>query len=280
MAKKSGENRDSGGVQTVDTVLDILNAFIGAEPMPMLKSIAERADMHPAKVHRYLVSFCKSGYVRQDPVSGRYRLGPSTLLLGYAAMDAVPAIVAARPVLRQIVQTHSCSAFLAVWGGSGPRIVLQEKETAPVAVVAHVGSIFPLLPSATGRVFAAWMPRSVTAPLLEKELSELNRSPRQDCPGTMKEAEALFDDIRQRGLARATGQLSAAVHGLSAPVFDPAGNICAAVTLLGPAGQFNTSWSGPFAKALKDAVADIAVAMRQAAGAAEQPTRPGRPPRG
>src|SRR5688500_13606489 len=77
---------DGGGVQTVKTVVDVLTAFVGAEATPMLKTVAERAGMHPAKVHRYLVSLCKTGHVHQEPGSGRYRLGPSTLRLGYAAM--------------------------------------------------------------------------------------------------------------------------------------------------------------------------------------------------
>src|SRR5690242_12954732 len=98
--KKPVERDGSGGVQTVETVLNVLNAFIGAEPTPMLKSIGERAGMHPAKVHRYLVSFSKHGYVRQDTASGRYRLGPSTLLLGYAALNAIPVVPIARPVLK------------------------------------------------------------------------------------------------------------------------------------------------------------------------------------
>lgn len=260
VTKSQGEK---GGVQTVETVLDVLDAFIGAEAMPMLKTIAERADMHPAKVHRYLASFCKSGHVRQDAESGRYRLGPAALRLGYAALNAVPAVPATRPVLKMLSETHRCSAFMALWSDGGPRIVLQEKEAATIAVAARVGSIFPLLTSATGRTFAAWLPRSITAGLLKKELFALAARPMQGCPTTAAEMEALFEDIRRRGLARATGQLSAAVHGLSAPIFDVKGSICAVITLMGPAEQFDTRWNTATAKSLSAAAADVTAVLER-----------------
>src|SRR5271170_7861312 len=69
----------SHGVQSAETVLDVLSAFVGAPPMPMLKHLAERTGMHPAKVHRYLVSLVRRGYVEQDETTSRYRLGPASL---------------------------------------------------------------------------------------------------------------------------------------------------------------------------------------------------------
>ncbi|WP_167338436.1 IclR family transcriptional regulator [Paraburkholderia oxyphila] len=251
-----------GGVQTVETVVNVLNAFIGAESMPMLKIIAERADMHPAKVHRYLASFSKTGYARQDPLSGRYRLGPAALRLAYAAMDAVPVVPIARPVLKELSEVHRCSAFLALWSDAGPRIVLQEKESSPIMIAAHVGSILPLLSSSAGRTFAAWLPRTVIARLLRHELARLEKSPLPDCPTNLAEAEVLFDDIRRRRLARITGPLSAAAKGLSAPVFDAEGHICAVITMLSQAENFDTNWSGQISAALGKATADICSALQ------------------
>jgi len=69
MANGGTAREDGGGVQTVKTVVDVLTAFVGAEATPMLKTLAERAGMHPAKVHRYLVSLCKTGHVHQEPGS-------------------------------------------------------------------------------------------------------------------------------------------------------------------------------------------------------------------
>lgn len=178
-------------------------------------------------------------------------------------MNAIPVVPVARPLLRELSEMHRCSSFIALWSEAGPRILLQEKHAAPIAVFAHVGSIFPLLTSSTGRTFAAWLPSEATGALLKKQLGTLAKHPVQDIPVTSEEVEKLFAEIRERGLARATGQLHPVVHGLSAPVFDASDRICAVLTMLGQAGHFDTSWSGPIAESMKVASASITATLKR-----------------
>ena len=157
---RSGETVDErAGVQSVETGLCVLSAFIGAESMPMLKTLAERANMHPAKVHRYLVSLCRSGFVRQDAATGRYRLAEGALRLGFAAMNAVDVVNIARPILQGLRAAHGQSAMLALWGAQGPTVTLQEFHPAPITMSARVGSILPIL----GRSPAARLVRGCRA---------------------------------------------------------------------------------------------------------------------
>jgi DNA-binding IclR family transcriptional regulator len=243
----------NGGVQALETGLRVLGAFIGADPLLMLKTVAERADMHPAKVHRYLASLCRAGFVEQDTSTGRYRLGEGALRLGFAAMTSVDVLRVARPRMASFGQSLGHSAMLAIWGGAGPTVALQELVQGPITVTASVGTPMPLLRSSTGRTFAAWLPRERTAAMLREELTYLRSHPQPDCPSTLAEAETLLEDTRRRGLARAVGQVNAAVHALTAPVFDGTGGIVAALSAIGPVGRFDSAWSGPVAVALKDA---------------------------
>lgn len=258
--RTTGEDERTG-VQSAETGLRVLTAFIGAEPMPMLKTIAERADMHPAKVHRYLVSLCRFGFVQQDAVSGRYRLGEGALQLGYAAMNSIDVLAIARPVLQELSQVHRYSTALALWGPAGATIALQALYPAPITLSARVGSVLPLLNSSTGRTFGAWLPREVTEPLVREELNFFRQHPVAHCPRSDDEVDALFDEVRRRGLERVTGQLNPAVHAMSAPAFDGVGQISAVVSMLGPLGQFDTSWNGPIAKALRVSSAAISKSL-------------------
>lgn len=97
----------------------MLSAFVGAEPMVMLKTLSERADMRPAKVHRYLVSLCRVGFVRQDPETGLYQLGNGALHLGLAAIEGVDVTVIARPILRSLREKTQLSSMLATWDAAG-----------------------------------------------------------------------------------------------------------------------------------------------------------------
>ena len=62
------------------------------------------------------------------------------------------------------------AVFLSVWGEHGPTIVRWEEISRAIAVNVRVGSTMPLLRSATGQVFGAFLPDEVTAPFVRPEL--------------------------------------------------------------------------------------------------------------
>ena len=57
---------------------------------------------------------------------------------------------------------------LAVWGNHGPTIVHWEESPQAVTANLRLGDVMPLLSSATGRCFAAYMPPEAVAPLLQQ----------------------------------------------------------------------------------------------------------------
>ncbi len=242
---------DRTGIQSLETGMSVLSAFIGLEPMPMLKTIAERAGMPPAKAHRYLVSLCRAGYAVQDAETGRYRLGAEALRLGFAATTAIEVLGILRPMLGNLCQEFRHSVLVAVWGAGGPTVAMQQFLPAPVTISATVGGTLPMLRSSTGRTFGAWLPRHVTAALVQKEVDWLQQHPATDCPSTPEGCEILFADARKRGLARSAGQFNAALNALSAPVFDIHGQITAVLTVVGPAGMLDVSFTGPLAQDLR-----------------------------
>lgn len=243
------------GVQAAETVLQVLSGFIGAEPMPMLKTLAERIDMHPAKVHRYLVSLSRMGYVEQDRETSRYRLGPLSLRLGFAAMASVDVLRVARPLMFGFCQTLGYSVLLGIWNDNGPTIALKEAPPGPLTITASEGAALPILRSAIGRVFGAWTPRSKTATLVAQELKELRARPVPGCPASQEEVEALFQEIRKRGLVRVTGQLSPAMYAFAAPVFNSASELVAALCVAGPPATFDSTWASPTGAGLLQAAA-------------------------
>lgn len=244
--KQKGRTGGSYGVQSAITVLQVLSAFIGAEPMPMLKTLAERTGMHPAKVHRYLVSLCRMGFIEQDEASNRYRLGPMSMRLGFASFSAVDAIRVTRPLMADFCNKLQQTTVLAMWVSGRPTLVLRETLPGLLVMTANEGYVLPLLRSSIGNVFGAYLPREKTASLIEAELER----PTPGAPQTSEELEALFKDVRQRGIARTTGQLDAATHSFAAPVYDASGEVTAVLCALGPSRQFNSNWSSPIAKTL------------------------------
>jgi len=244
----------SHGVQSAETALEILSAFCGAEPMPMLKTIAARVKMHPAKVHRYLVSLCRSGFVEQDSETSRYRLGPAALRLAFAAMGAIDAIRIARPLLADFCNRLQHTVVLAVWNAGGPTIAARETLPGLLAMTASEGYVLPMLRSSIGAAFGAYLPRDRTAALIATELER----PVPGTPTTMAEVDQMFAMVRQRGMARTTGQLNLGSHSFAAPIFGAEGDIAAVLCTLGPANHFNSSWNSPVGATLIQCADEVA----------------------
>ena len=111
----------------------------------------------------------------------------------------------------------------------------------------------PLLSSSTGRVFGAYLPRSITDPFIRKELSgKLHPGASLSCMQrlTHEEMETLFARVREQEMAQVRGDLNPGLYGLSAPVFDHAGALAGVITVMGTAGAIDVSLDGPVAQAL------------------------------
>src|SRR5690606_22309274 len=89
-------------------------------------------------------------------------------------------------------------------------------------------------------------------------LARLNRRPRNspvplDLPETMADAQAMFAEVRRRGLARVVHSLQASIAGFSAPVFDVQGRLVLAMVVLGSVATLDADWDGVPATALLNA---------------------------
>src|SRR5438105_2751919 len=248
------EEEGGGGVQSVDTALRVLSALVEMGPPLMLKTVAERAEMPPPKAHRYLVSFCRGGLAERDPASGGYRLGPLAVRLGLAALRHLHVVNVAAQTLGELRDEVGYTVGLAVWGSAGPTFVRFEETNDALIISGRPGSVMPLLSSSTGRVFGAYMPRSITDPFLRKELAGKPHSGASPSTGprmTKEQMEALFAHVREHSMAQVRGDVNPGLHGLSAPVFDHAGAVVGVITVMGTAGVIDVEFDGPIARALR-----------------------------
>ena len=251
------------GIQSVEVGFGLLQALTASGGPLMLRDLAAAANMSAAKAHRYLVSFQRLSLVTQDTGTTRYDLGPAALKLGLASLSRLDSMKLARqrmgPLMEQIGQTLA----LAVWGNQGPTIVHWEESPQAINVNLRLGDVMPLLSSATGLCFSAFMgaphlvrhnaPQNQLAQLLERELTRAKKLGRQDVPVNMAEVSNRLDEVRRRGLARVINTLLPGVAGFCAPVFDADGHLALGIVSMGSLATFDAEWDGAIALALKAA---------------------------
>lgn len=256
---------DRRGIQSIEVGGTLLQALVRHGSPMILKDLAHEAGMPAAKAHPYLVSFGKLGLIEQDPVTGRYGLGSFALQMGLSALHGLNPLRVATPEAARLSDEIGQNVAIAVWGNQGPTIVSIEECSRPVHVNMRPGTVMSLLESATGRIFAAFLPERLTAALIRDEIARRGAQPDADSP-MMGAIRADLAEVRERRLARAVGQPIPGINAFCAPVFDHSGHLALAITAMGPADSFDASWKGSMAQRLADCAADISARLGRNGG--------------
>ena len=244
-------------------VLRSLGRLGGSAP---LSELAHAVAQPPSKTHRYLKALIAAGFVEQDTVSGFYRLGVEALSLGLSALAAIDVVAAAAPHIDALSARVNETVLLSIWANQGATVVHVKEPLRRVTVVTRLGSVLPLLASATGLVFAAHLPAEIAAAAAGRGPAKLPAA----------ELEKRLRDIRAKGVAAVHGLFFPGIDALAAPVFDAAGRIAAVLAVLGPTTSFDASLDGLIARAVRSSAAAVSARIGHAP-AADPPVYPRRP---
>jgi DNA-binding IclR family transcriptional regulator len=259
--ESAGDAPARTGIQSIEVGFRLLDVLARTSGPMMLRDLARAAPMNPAKAHRYLVSFARLGLVAQTP-EGRYDLGPFAAEMGLVSLNRQDPMRRARPAAAALRDEIDHTIGLAVWGNQGPAIVHWEEASHPVTVSLRLGDVMPMLNSATGRVFGAYLPRAQTLPFIQRELDRFAgvdtttpADPEQ--PRTLQAYDALCTEVRARGVSRIHGGVLPGINAMSLPVFDANGQLCLVLIALGAQSTFDTTASGPLERRLRQAVQQL-----------------------
>jgi DNA-binding IclR family transcriptional regulator len=228
------------GVQSIEVGGRVLAAMATAGKPLMLRDIALAADLASAQAHAYLVSFRKIGLVEQLEGSALYQLGPFALQLGLARMRSVDALRLATVAAPALAAELGLMVTVTVWGSLGATVVQVNEAGDQVHVNLRAGTVYSLLHTATGRVFAAFL----GADAVEAHLGKAKAFSGLLEPENAESSAELWREIeetRVRGYSRATGSPIPGVNALAAPVFDHTGEIKVALTAIGPSRLVDVS---------------------------------------
>ncbi len=223
----------SSGVGVLDKSVAILAALAERGALS-LAGLVEATGISRPTAHRLAAALETHRLVGRDP-EGRYRLG--LRLLGWARTVSADAdlVDAARPVLARLRDETGESAQLFVRDGD-QRVCLAASER-PVGLrdTVPVGAVLPLDRGSGGKVLLAW---AADASRFEVAAAEL-------------------DTVRRRGWAASVAEREEGVASVSAPVFDGAGTLRAAVGVSGPMGRLSRTPGRQFSDSVTAAARDI-----------------------
>ena len=213
------------GIQSIDTGIRLLEVLEKADGPLALKELSAKADLDPSSAHRYLASFVRCGLVRQEADS-RYDFGPLALHIGLAAVRRIDTVQLTERALPELVAQTGHTALLTVWSNRGPTVVHWQRGPTPFVTNLGLGSVLPISRSATGTIFVAFLPATVTS-------DALNAEARRESVDREALARAV-ERARKNRLASVDNSVIPGLAAVSSPVLQWNGEAAASVTLIGP----------------------------------------------
>src|SRR5215469_17214575 len=172
-AAPEGADTPTGrGVLSVEVAGRILAVLAESTRPMMLRDIAEAAGMPPGQAHPYIVSFRKIGLVEQDSASGLYRLGWFALHLGLARLRGFDPYQLANAAIAELAQSLDLGVAITVWGTYGPTVIRSIESSHNVTTNSKPGAVLGLSATATGKVWAAFLPKQLSAKRIAEELKQ------------------------------------------------------------------------------------------------------------
>jgi DNA-binding IclR family transcriptional regulator len=258
------ERSQQRSIQSIEIGFQLIEVLNKAGMKLPLKQLAERASMPPAKAHLYLVSFMRVGLVVQDADTSHYGLGPYAIQIGNSALRQIQISDLARQFLTSLCEEFDMPAYLSIWGRMGPFIVSKVDAELSTPFSIRVGHVFPLLATATGRIFLAYLPSQLTDRIVLQE-AELD-------PELGRRRDEFVKSVKAAGIAISEGYLFRGFSAVSAPVFGYGDELAGAITVLGPGVRIDRSVDGRLSVAVQSAAHEIGRRL----GAADQRTQSGR----
>lgn len=219
----------AGGSQTIFRALSVLRALRDSETDVGVTEIARTVKLPSSTVHRILRTLVVAGYVVQNRVTERYRLGREAFFLGRAAGHTL-GFDAATPLLEQLAEETGESVNLVVRDGDQGLVVLRVESRQPLRFTQPTGTRIPLYCTSTGKVLLAF------AGDLNAEVARLGELERLT-PNTITSPRRLLEElttVRDRHFSVNRAERHPGVSGVAAPVLGSDGVVIAALAVQGP----------------------------------------------
>lgn len=221
-------------IQSVQKALGILNLFSISTPRLGVAGISQALGIHKATAQGLVKTLQKEGFLEQDTVTKKYKLGLKIYELG-VVLAASLAInqKCAGPAHRLSLKTGLLIRVCILDGHTAITTLDVYSRTQPF-LVRQLGVRFPLYCTAMGKVLLAFFsPAELDDYLAKVELFPFTPNTIADKESLLKELE----QVRQIGYSVNREEHVLARAAIGVPIFDALGRVSASASLVGDPGR-------------------------------------------
>jgi len=196
-----------------------------------LSQLKAQIEAPKTSVHSLLQGLTAAGYLQRH--DSLYRLGPASFVLGAALVAARSLAILATPYLREARAQSGETVLLGVIDRNSGRLTYTQvlESHKPVRYTVPVGTTRPLFATAAGRVLLAFQDDAWRREYLKTaDLRAMTDKTVTD----RRQLTKIVERIRTAGHGVTLGEVTPDVAGFAAPIFEPHGQVNAAVIIAAP----------------------------------------------
>lgn len=143
-------------VQSIDRILDIIEALAAHPSGISLTELAEISELHPSTTHRLLGSLVSRGYATKNPDTGRYRLTLRIFEVGSRVANSSNLLTVSRPILERLQHATGETVHLVVRDGCDVVYLYKESDgNVDVRMGSTIGNRSPMYCTGVGKAILA-----------------------------------------------------------------------------------------------------------------------------
>lgn len=221
-------------LQSVDNALRIMEAMSESEYELGIAELSRNLGLGRSTVHRLITTLESRGFVTQNPVTAKYKLGIKIVTIGGTILQKIDIIKEARPYLEKLSRATGESSHLALL--SGDEIIFVDKVSGsnPAKMASVIGLRRPAYATATGKMLLAHLPEGQ----LKKWLNSVSIN--RFTPFTLSNTDELseqLEKIKGLGYSEDLQEMEEGLICFGAPIRNVSGEVFAAVSVSGAASR-------------------------------------------
>ena len=241
-------------MSTVDRAFSFLRYFSVHAPEIGLSELARMAGHDKTTTLRSLTALERNGFVEQDSITKKYRLGLAPINLARIRERSFPIEAILKPHIQKLARDTGETAHATLVAGTVLVTAFTYEPERATRVFLDPSAPLPVHATASGLAIAAHLPNPQSELLLGTAPFE---SFTEQTPPNREEIAALLHTIRASGHARADQFYEADVIGTAVPFFSPSGLPVGAIAVAAVASRFDDNLSQRIITALTSAGHDI-----------------------
>ncbi|TLS36212.1 IclR family transcriptional regulator [Pseudalkalibacillus caeni] len=218
-------------VKSVGRALEIIDIVSSNKNGCGVTEIANQIDINKSSVYRILSTLESHGYIEQNEVTGKYKIGYKFLQISSRLLDSIELREEAKPFLKELETLTNEVIHLVVFD-EGEVVYLEKLEgNETLRMHSKVGKRAPMHCTSVGKAILAHLPEQKV-----REVLEAKGMPRHT-EKTIIDPDRFLEELKKvknQGYATEIEENEYGITCIGAPIFDNTGKPIAAFSISGP----------------------------------------------